>query len=148
LPIEEHTRVHVPRDSVETAAYEIGEPDPREEARLPHVRRGGVERVEGQERVECDEFRDPGVAQLRQVGRGVSDIGGEELLVSGGPRDLLDTHVDAGMLALELRHEGLKYFALPSEGPELDVGVFTGGGGEVAAPENAQKGRHSRVFPG
>ena len=59
------------------------------------------------------------------------------------PGDLLDAHVHARMLALEVRHERLQDFALAAERPELDIGTLAGGGGRVAAGEGEEE-RHSR----
>jgi hypothetical protein len=116
--IEENPRVHVPRDAVEGAV---------ENVRLPHAgkirgrrnrRRGRDPVVQLLERADRRKLRDPGVAELRQVGRGLSDEGGEQLLVRRRPRDLLDDEVQGRVLALEIRDEAFHVLALAPERPE------------------------------
>ena len=59
-------------------------------------------RLQRLQRVERRELGDPGVAELRHVGRGVAGERGQQLLVGGAPRQLLDAHVESRMLAREI----------------------------------------------
>ena len=74
----------------------------------------------GSMRLERAELRDPGVAELAHVGRRAADVGRDQLLVRRRPGHLLHDHVDAGVLALEVRHELLHHLALASHGPEAE----------------------------
>src|SRR2546421_9645875 len=56
---------------------------------LPISRRARQTLVQRLERLERDEFRDPGIAELTEVRRGLAREGREQLLMSGGPGQLL-----------------------------------------------------------
>ena len=121
--VEEQARVHVPRDAPGPAVEDVGVPDAGEG--IAGDRRRGprdplVERRQGMQR---DELRNPGVAELGGVGRGVADEGGQQLLVRRGPGDLLHLDPDVGVERLELRHQLAHHLPLAAEPPEADGGA-------------------------
>ena len=97
------------------------------------------EAVERRQRIERDELRHPGIAEHGDVGRGVADVGREELLVRGGPRDLLDFDVDVGVLFLESGDELGEDFALSTHGPDAKSGLVSGGGGRTRESDGGKK---------
>ena len=100
---EEHEpRVHVPRDTVQRAVDPVGVPDAGEVVVRADDRGGVGVAVERFERVQRVELGDPRVAELADVGGRVAGERGEQLLVRGGPRQLLDLDADARIGLLEL----------------------------------------------
>src|SRR5205823_12594097 len=95
--IEQQPRVDIPRHSVEGAANDVGVPDPGEIVARLHGRGARETPVQRLERLERDELRDPGIAELTQVRRRLARERGEQLLMSGGPGQLLDPYLDVGM---------------------------------------------------
>ena len=87
---------------------------------------GATKESSGASRVERDELRHPGVAEHCDVGRGLADVGGEELLVSRRPGNLLDLDVDVGVLFLEYRNELGEHFAFSAHRPDAERGLVTG----------------------
>src|SRR6185312_5935849 len=88
-PIEQKTRVHVPRNAVHLSADDVGVPDAGK--KIMRVDRRSRDRsVERLECAERDEFGNPGIAELTEVGRGVAGKRRQELFMRGGPRQLLD----------------------------------------------------------
>jgi hypothetical protein len=138
--IEEQARVDVPRHAIETSRDDVRIPDAAEEiARID--RRGRDRRVERLERAERDEFGDPRVAELADVGRRIARERGQQLFVRGGPRQLLDVDANAGMRALELGNERGDDLAFASHRPKADDGDI---GGVAAASCNERRGHDER----
>src|SRR5439155_12467345 len=65
-----------------------------------------------------NEFRNPGIAELAKIGRGVTGKGCQQLLVRCAPRQLLHFDVNAGMRPLELGQELGDDFAFAAHRPE------------------------------
>jgi hypothetical protein len=118
-PIEEQTRIDVPRHRVRDRVDDVGVEDPR---KVVGSDDRGVRHplIHGFERTERHEFGDPRVADLKDVWHGVADVGRQQLLVRRTPRNLLHPHADARRAPLELADEILHDFALAPHRPELD----------------------------
>ena len=116
--VEQNARVDVPRHSVGRVIHDVRRPNAGEIIGAVDHTRGGDERVQGLEGVQGGELRHPGVAQLRDVGGGVANHGGQQLLVRRRERDLLDADVHSRMRPLERRHQRLDDFAFVPERPE------------------------------
>ena len=115
--VEEHARVDVPGDAVQRATDDVGGPDAGEVVVL-RLRSESSEVVES---TDGDELRHPGVPHLRDVGRRFANVGGEQLLVRGVPRDLLDDDMNRRIAPFELGDELGHELALGTEGPEFEV---------------------------
>ena len=133
-PVEQEPRIDIPRDTVHRARDAIRIPDPAEE--IARIHRGSCKGgIEGFECAERHEFRNPRVAELANVGRGVAGERRQQLFVGRGPWQLLDGDANARMRALELREECSHHFALPSHCPEADDGDV---GRALAAADQAR----------
>ncbi len=151
--VEEQPRVDVPGQRPDGAVDDVGVPDAGEVVLGVHHRGAFDPRVEALQRAERHELRDPGRSELEDVRHRLADVGGEKLLVRRAPGDLLHADAEAGMFALELRHQLGHHLALAAEGPELDGGPVLG-----AAPaaerqqrgdgERARAGPKPRIHPG
>ena len=120
LPVEQEPGVDVPGHAVEPALDLVGVDDPGEEILARERGGAGDPVVERADRVERDELRDPGVAELEDVRHRVAGEGGQQLLVGGAPGDLLDPDRDAGMAPLELGGQLLHDLALAPHRPEVE----------------------------
>ena len=119
--IEEDARVDVPGDAVQRAVDDVRGPDAREVVLLVDALRLRDEGGQVVERAHGRELGDPGVSHLREVGRRITDVRGEQFLVRGAPRDLLDDDLDAGIAPLELGDQIRDHFPLAPKPPELDT---------------------------
>ena len=69
--------------------------------------------------IECHKFWDPGVAQLTDIRQGITGIGGEEFLMSRGPGNVLDDHVNTRILCLKACHEFTDTIPFGAKSPEV-----------------------------
>ena len=120
--VEEHAGVDVPRQAEQAIAarrgHDVGVEDAGEivVARDAGVRHPRIERLE---RVERGELGQPCVAQLAEVGQRVAGVGGQQLLVRRGPRQLLHDDADAGMPRMEFGQQFGDDFRLAAHRPEV-----------------------------
>ncbi len=70
---------------------------------------------------ERGEFGHPGVAELAKVGERIAGERREELLVRGGPRQLLHLHVNLGIAPLELGQQLLDHLGFAPHEPEVQL---------------------------
>ena len=122
--VEHHARVDVPRHAVHNAVDFVRGPDAGEVILLMN-RRALQPRPEILERANGMELRDPGVAHLRDVGSGLTNVRGQQLFVRRGPRNLLHLDADAGPPG-ELRHQRGHHLALAAQAPELQLFLLCG----------------------
>src|SRR6185437_1623801 len=144
LPVEQEAGVHVPRNPEHGVTQDVGRPDALEVVVRGDTRCALDQGVEWDDGIERDVFWYPGVAELGDVGGNVTDVGGEQLLMRRGPRDLLYVHVHPGMLGLELRHHLLGDLALAPHPPEVDDDVGRG----WAAAAGAEDDERAHLYPG
>src|SRR5439155_26786422 len=85
----------VPRHAVNDVVHFIRRPDARKIVALPD-RRMLQSLCQAVQRADGDEFRNPCIAHLREIGRRISDECGEQLPVRRSPRNLLHVDMDAG----------------------------------------------------
>ena len=116
--VEEDPRVDVPGHAPGVAVEHVGIPDAGEVVVADDALRRRDPRVERQQGADGMELRDPGVAELRHVGRGAADERGQQLLVRRRPGNLLHLDAHAGMGALEVRNELAQHLALAAEPPD------------------------------
>ena len=81
---------------------------------------GGHPLVERLQRTEGAELRQPGVAELAEVGQGVAGEGGQELLVRCRPRQLLHANLHGRMALAKGREQLDDHFGLAPHGPEIE----------------------------
>ena len=123
-PVEEQTRVDVPRHAPGGAVDHVGVEDAGEVIAAVDRAGGADALVQGLDGPQGDELGDPGIADLEHVGHRVTDVGCQQLLVRRAPRDLLHADARARVAALELRDHPLHHLPLASESPELDHGLL------------------------
>src|SRR5207244_6348292 len=85
LAIEDHACVDIPGNTERRVVDDVGVPDAAEECVGPNDTRTRDVTVECLEGVDRAEFGDPGVAELRDVGRRFADERGEQLLMRRRP---------------------------------------------------------------
>src|SRR5207253_4591578 len=116
--VEQESRIDVPRHAIELALDDVGVPDSGKVVAAIDRRRARDVSIQRLESTQRDEFRDPGVAQLADVGRGVSGKSSQEFFMRGAPWELLDVDPDAGMRSLELGNKRGDDLAFATHGPE------------------------------
>ena len=117
-PVVENARVDVPGDPVDRSVVAARRPDARKIAFRRNGRRLRDAAVQGIERADASELRDPCVAELRDVRRGPTHEGRQELLVRRSPRDLLNHQMDTGVAPLEVGDEVAHDLSLAAHAPE------------------------------
>ncbi len=137
--------IHIPGHTVQRAGDDVGFPDAGEVVGGIHGRAGGHPAVQGRQRAKGGELRHPGVAQLGHVRHGAAHVRGQQLLVSGGPGDLLHDHADVRVRGLEVAHQFLDHFAFAAHGPEAQgghAGISGAGISSLAAGHQQGDGQH------
>ena len=115
--VEQQPRVDVPRHAVQRALDLVGAPDALEV--IVGNDAGGIgPRLQRLERAERGELGDPGVAELRDVGRGVAGEGRQQLFMRRAPRQLFDAHAQRRVLALERGEQLAHHLAFAAHRPE------------------------------
>jgi hypothetical protein len=122
--VEEHARVDVPGNAEELIAHDVRLPDAGKIVALVDDLRCRHARVQRLDSAQCGQLGDPGVADLRDIGKRIADVRRQQLLVRRRPRDLLHVHADVGILAMKLRQKLDHDLAFAAETPELDGGDF------------------------
>src|ERR1700761_1638541 len=116
--IEQQSRIDIPGHAIQRAVDNIRAPDTGEVIVLPDHLRLRDTLLQRFDRVERGNFRDPGIAQLTDIGRGTAGDGGEQLLVRRGQRQLLHLDVNLWVFALEIRDQLGDGLAFAPNGPE------------------------------
>ena len=95
--------------------------------------------------IEFGQLGNPGIADLRNVGCGFADKGGEQLFVGGGPRDLLHPHFNVGVFAFEVRDHLPHYLPFAAEPPKFELHVVLG---RLVAAAGCPKGQERQEQAG
>ncbi len=138
LAVVDQAGIDIPRHAYQFAVDHIGIPDaPEIVLRVDH---GGAlhERLQRRQRVQFGELRHPGVAQLAHVRQAVRGERGQQLLVRGGPRNVLHIHLDARILGLEFMDQLADHLRLASHRPEAHGGGARFGTGAAGHGQHGQ----------
>ena len=137
--IEEQARVDVPRHAEKPAGtiggrHEVGVEDAGEvivarDAGAGHPR---VERLQG---TEGAELRQPGVAELAEIGQRVAGECGQKLFVRCRPWQLLHANLHGGMALTKGREQVDDHLGLAPHGPEIKRALGVG----LAAPAAGER---------
>ena len=122
LAVEQQPRIDVPRHAEQLTIDDVGIPDAGKII-LRHDRFGGIDkRLQRLQCAERGEFRDPGVAELEDVGQAVGSECGQQFFMRCRPRDVLQLNPDTRVLAFELRQQFGDDFGFAAHRPEFDRG--------------------------